>query len=79
MFHYRNNLYFARQPDGSVVITKMERSGDVDLTIFSATIDANGWASIVASVSKGGEENGRVYQAQRFHESEGEVTLLVNV
>ena len=81
MFHYRDGLSFGRLHDGSVVIVKTDRSTITDgeeFEIFRIVIDPNNWASIVASVSKGGEEHGRFYQAQRFHASEGEVSLLVN-
>ena len=77
MFHYHGGLSFGRLPDGSVLISKTELSGDAEIETFRAIIDANGWASIVASVSNGGEANGRFYEAQKFHESEGKVKLLV--
>lgn len=78
MFHFRDGLSFGRLPDGSVLISKTEPTGDVDIETFRVTIDPNGWASIIASVSKGGESNGRFFEANRFHQSEGEVKLLVN-
>ena len=36
--------------------------------MFDVTIPLDGWASIVASVSAGGESNGRFYEARRMHE-----------
>lgn len=35
--------------------------------IASVTEDADSWSSIVASVSVGGEEDGRWYVAREFH------------
>lgn len=36
--------------------------------LFDLRIDPNIWASIVASVSAGGEENGRFFEARTFHQ-----------
>lgn len=36
--------------------------------IFDVVLSANAWASIVASVSAGGEDDGRFYEALRMHE-----------
>lgn len=74
MFHWRDGLYFERAADGSVQIIKKQRSGDVEIQTFEVIIDADGWASIVASVSLGGEGHGRFYEAQRFHASTGAVS-----
>ena len=37
------------------------------LTLPMFTIDRNSWASIVSSVSEGGEHDGRFYDALKFH------------
>jgi len=67
MFHWHNNWFFGRKADGSVRVMKLaglrspERwpeASDPPLTEFGAvdlTIDAGSWASIVSSVSAGGE------------------------
>ena len=64
-FHYRDGFYFERTADASVRITQ---GGDfaTDGTEI-LTIDRDSWASIVASVSAGGEQDGRFYDALRFH------------
>ena len=77
MFHWRNGLSFGRMPDGSVLISKTELSGESEIETFRAIIDPNGWASIIASVSKGGEDDGRFYEAMRFHESKGVIKVLI--
>lgn len=74
---WHGGLYFERTADGAVKIVQQERSGDVALPLFEVVVDADSWASIVASVSLGGEMDGRFYEAQRFHASSGQVTLLV--
>lgn len=76
-FHWRDGLTFERMPDGAVKIIKRERSGDVEIPTFEVVIDPDSWASIVASVSMGGEVNGRFHESRRFHESTGLVKLLV--
>lgn len=82
MFHVADNLYFQRLEDGSVRVVQYPpdaRAVGIDKTgavafpdgvtpIFEATIAPAAWASVVASVSKGGEEAGRFYVAQAFHE-----------
>lgn len=82
MFHYNGGLFFGRRADGSVRVLKINETGapfrgtepwpqadgprreDARLDV---TITADGWASIVASVSKLGEADGRFYKAQHFH------------
>lgn len=67
MFHWQNNWYFGRTSDGSVRVIKLAGSrapdtwpnvADPPLRDFGTVdlmIDASSWASIVSSVSKGGE------------------------
>ncbi len=76
MIHFHDGLSFGRLPNGSVVIVKTENSGGVDIELFRTVIDPNGWASLIASVSLGGEGQGRFYAAQKFHNTVGEVNLL---
>lgn len=66
-FHWRDGWTFKRMDDGSVRIrghyaANSETGGTVNLII-----PAQEWASIVCSVSKGGESDGRWDQAQDFH------------
>jgi hypothetical protein len=67
-FHYKDGLYVRRNKDHSVTIKQMKRN-HVDETeaLFEVTIDENGWASIIASVSKDGEGDGRFYKALEWH------------
>lgn len=61
--HAQDGWYFARVADGAVRIEKRENGACCDCT----EIPAEGWASVVASVSKGDEEGGRFYLALAFH------------
>jgi len=64
-FHYNDGLYFERIADGSVRVTRADSFEDDGEELF--TVDCNSWASIVASVSEGGEHDGRFFEALRFH------------
>lgn len=76
-FHWKDNVFFERLEDGSVHVyhepPKAEWPSGVDKAkvaiyrTFDLTIDPDSWASIVASVSAGGEGDGRFYEAQLFH------------
>lgn len=85
VFHFKDNIFFARYGDGSVhmacfrepptdvqafYILGLEGGYTGPQPYFQITINADGWASIVASVSRAGEANGRFYEAKRFHQSE---------
>ena len=80
------SVYFQRLPDGGVEIraTRMVPAavpaGAADRwaqeVLWTHEIDASSWASIVSSVSAGGEVDYRFYAAQAFHESKGYVTIL---
>lgn len=77
MFHIADNLFFGRLADGSVRVLKFkappkiwpqaDRYYEPATLILDQTIPAPSWGSVVASVSLGGEENGRFYIAQAFH------------
>jgi hypothetical protein len=86
MFHYKENLFFGRRKDGGVRILRFPLGGnlvipqgaaDVEdpLANVDLTIDSDGWASIVAAVSAGGEIDERYYAAKAFHESKGKVSI----
>jgi hypothetical protein len=67
-FHYKNALFFKRNTDGSVTIRQMAKNHvDCKEIAFEVTIDQNGWASIVSSMSVKGESDGRFYKALEFH------------
>lgn len=61
-----HKLAFMNLEDGSVEIT-MEESGERKSI---ARLDANGWASLVASVSKRGETSETWEAALKFHKQE---------
>lgn len=58
-FHYRDHLYFFREADGSV---RVEKTG-----VAIARIDPYSWASVVASMSLGGEDAASYETARDFH------------
>lgn len=67
-FHYKDGLYFKRNADRSVTITKAKTPMvDGKEIAFETTIDEFGWASIIASVSELGEDNLRFYKALEWH------------
>lgn len=65
-FHWRDDKYFKRLPDGSVRIQFIEPfNGHPNIKEW--TIPPAEWASIVCSVSKDGETGERWNAAQDFH------------
>ena len=68
MFHAKDGWFFQRNEDGSVSIIHNPSSSPDQGKAPDVTIDASVWASVVASVSRSGEENGRFYEALRFHD-----------
>lgn len=69
-FHARDNWYFRREDDGSVRITAPDSMGPGAHQVV--TLDANTWASVVASVSADGQTTETFRAAGRFHD--GNVT-----
>lgn len=70
MFHVSDGLYFEDKPDGSVRIIKRE-TGHADApVIFDITLGPSSWASVIASMSYYGEEDGGFYRAIEFHSGE---------
>jgi hypothetical protein len=67
MFHLTENLYFEKLPNGAVRIVKKSNAAYDAGTVFEVTIDANQWASVIASMSHYGEENYGFYRALSFH------------
>jgi len=66
-FHSHSGWHWERAEDGSVNIY----NGDV--LVHSESADS--WASIVSSVSAGGEMDNRFYTAKDFHFSTGSVAV----
>lgn len=82
MFHAKDGWFFGRNDDGSVIIehhvygTEKNELGELMYTIDAKErFDADTWASIVASVSAGGEQDRRFYPAREFHDSTGRIEL----
>lgn len=67
MFHSSEGLYFEKLPDGGVRILKRSGSREDSPVIFDHVLDANQWASAIATMSHYGEENGGFYRALNFH------------
>lgn len=65
-FHVKNHLFFKRLEDGSVQVRKFGEKPPFELQ-FEVIIPAWGWASVVASASKGGETGETFRQALAFH------------
>lgn len=65
-FHWSRNWYFTRLPDGSVNIFRLNEGKYIGIGP-DLIIPANEWASIVASVSAGGETGERWVSALNFH------------
>lgn len=69
-FHARDNWFFRREDDGSVHITAPDSMGPGAHQVV--TLDADTWASVVASVSAGGETSETFHAARRFHDGTAE-------
>jgi len=69
MFHESEGLFFERMPNGKVLITKTSDGKEPrnDNIKFQQSIEPGAWCSAVCSVSADGEENGRWYEAMKFH------------
>jgi hypothetical protein len=67
MFHLTDGLYFQQLPNGTVSIVKKENAREGAATDWTITIDAEQWASVIASMSHYGEENYGFYRALSFH------------
>ena len=70
MFHYKDGLYFDRMENGDVHLIKREDAHPLSKIILDTVISVDGWASIVSSVSKLGEDHYRYYIAKSFHNEE---------
>lgn len=67
MFHLKEGWFFERLPNGSVMVTKRTDAGLESPIVTRMIVPPEEWASVVASVSAGGEFNGRWQAALDFH------------
>lgn len=67
-FHASGGWYFRREPDGSVRLMAPDSLGPGAHQLV--TLDANTWASAVASVSAGGETAESFRAAEALHAGE---------
>lgn len=65
MFHVKDGWFFERLSDGSVHLFK--KAADGYHNTAALVMDANTWASVISSMSIGGEANGGFYRALDFH------------
>ncbi|HWE75050.1 MAG TPA: hypothetical protein VG328_17955 [Stellaceae bacterium] len=65
-FHWRDEKFFGRDTDGSVIVRFIEQYNNAP-QVRTWRIPAPEWASIVCSVSRDGETGERWEQAQLFH------------
>lgn len=83
MFHLKEGWNFGRKDDGSVVIEHRNYQIDAETGKYTSlytvntrlVVDADGWASVIASVSAGGEVDNRFFSALNFHNSTGHVEV----
>ena len=61
MFHAKDGQFFERQSDGSVRILARETGHDGAAVLKDVTLGPSEWASVVASMSKEGE-NGETWR-----------------
>lgn len=66
-FHAHDGWFFERLANGDVRVTRRAGAHPEGKILNEFVAEKDEWASIVASVSAGGEEHGRFYAAQRFH------------
>ncbi|AZO45913.1 hypothetical protein EJ076_34940 [Mesorhizobium sp. M7D.F.Ca.US.005.01.1.1] len=72
-FHWANGLFFKRMPDGSVrlrIFRPISSDPHAPWTWEDQNIDPASWASIVCSVSEGGETRDRWKAFSGFHGAE---------
>lgn len=65
-FHWRDDIYFQRMENGSVRVTSFWQYNNSPQE-RTWTIDLDSWASIVSSVSKGGETAETWQHIKEFH------------
>lgn len=66
-FHARSGFYFKRLPDGSVRVRVTMEPAHGSPTFQAIELPENEWASVVASVSRRGEDATTWQAARNFH------------
>ena len=74
-FHYRDGWKFRRMECGCVRVEKYKDAKCESPSVILDFIDPDGWASIVASVSAGSEDNYRFFAFRELHDSVGEIKI----
>ena len=69
-FHWREGLHFKRMESGGVRVVKRNDYPSQAIPVMDFVIPPNEWASIVASVSKGGETGESYRGTLAFHMGE---------
>lgn len=67
-FHTEDGLFFERNEDGSVTVRKYESAHQDAELVTEQIIPGDIWCSVISSMSKHGESDGRFYVAKIFHE-----------
>lgn len=77
MFHAVDGWCFRRMGNGDVVIAQYPGNpfDDGAVPTVAVTIPADIWASVISSVSLGGEIDLRFYAAREFHNSRGRIEV----
>lgn len=65
--HSKNGWFFHRLKNGMVAVEKRDGQKDTSPVMERGVFTAEEWASIVASVSSGGEVNDRWRKSLDFH------------
>ncbi len=75
IFHATDGLFFTRNNNGSVTITKTDGKSEVDggTVFFKQSLDAGGWISAVLSMSAFGERPGDFYAWMRHHHGKEDI------
>lgn len=70
LFHAGKEWYFGRTDDGGVVIrADFDTEGVADIGSLATELDADTWCSIVAFVSRRGEDHFTFSEARRLHKA----------
>jgi hypothetical protein len=76
-FHSHDGWFWTRLDDGSVVVTAPGATEGGPMQAH--TMSPGEWASVIASMSKGGEMDLRFFAAEAFHASIGEIEIKPTV
>lgn len=74
-FHSKDGLFFTRQDDGSVTITKTDGKpvAEGGKVLFEQTLDAGTWVSAVLTMSAFNERSGDFHIWKRHHTGEEDI------